>query len=681
MPDNQPPDPFEQIDAFLQQQKAPQTPTPPGASPPAGTMPSTPVAPQTTPYDPRGMIPTITDAAKKYDIDPNIAIKVAQSEGLGNFSGDGGKSGGAFQLYTGGGYGNDFQKETGLDPLDPKNEAATIDYALKRASTEGWGAFHGAANTGINQWDGIVHAAKAPVQPADPFAQIDAFLGTQQPPTQAPADTSILSTAWHGLKAGITDTRQQLIVLHALGDKLLGDENGMRDLMTTYNTLEQEKQVDAPKYNNIKDLYNKGSAGDVLNYVLYNLGEQVPNLALIATGGGLAGFVGKRLGMMAAEGMIDKTAADMLISKYGKRLALAGAYATTAAGVTIPSIAADQYQHTGNIDPGSSITGGLAAAVPGTLGAMALGARFALPGDLAEMFPEAIRSGVSRILGDGWLARRASGALVYGAEAGSAATIQQAVQDATLAYVDQNFKFLGPESRDRILNAAANGSLAGMLFGGITPAHQHDGYITQKLYDAFGVDRKVPGGTGAGAPTPVNDPRIFKIFPVSDNAAVETVMQVLRERLVAAGGYDKLSAADIKFLEDNPHTLESLDKLRSHLNGEISKDMYGKSVEADEGTGSFKVTSAHPDFGTQEVELRGTSDSNPALAASKVVSMKDIPIREMAIRAFDTMNDPKGWIRAPMTLTPEGYVDSKFADMHVGGTSKTRTPADLAGIY
>ena len=77
--------------------------------------------------DPRGKIPVIMAAAQKYGVDPRTAIAVARSEGLAQFSGDGGKSGGAFQLYTGGGLGNDFQKETGLDPLDPKNEDATID--------------------------------------------------------------------------------------------------------------------------------------------------------------------------------------------------------------------------------------------------------------------------------------------------------------------------------------------------------------------------------------------------------------------------------------------------------------------------------------------------------------------------------------------------------------------------
>ena len=82
-------------------------------------------------------------------------MRVAQSEGLGSFYGDRGKSGGAFQLYTGGGLGNEFQKETGLNPLDPKNEKATIDYALKHAASGGWGPWHGAARVGIGSRQGI----------------------------------------------------------------------------------------------------------------------------------------------------------------------------------------------------------------------------------------------------------------------------------------------------------------------------------------------------------------------------------------------------------------------------------------------------------------------------------------------------------------------------------------------
>jgi hypothetical protein len=112
--------------------------------------------------DPRGMAGYIRETAKKYGIDPEVAIRVAKSEGLSSFrSGVRTKSGaeepsfGAFQLYTGGGLGNQFRKETGLDPSDPANEKATIDYALKTAAKVGWGPWHGAKNTGIKQWEGI----------------------------------------------------------------------------------------------------------------------------------------------------------------------------------------------------------------------------------------------------------------------------------------------------------------------------------------------------------------------------------------------------------------------------------------------------------------------------------------------------------------------------------------------
>jgi len=121
-----------------------------------------------TPGDPRGLAPFIQETAKKYGVDPVTALKVAKSEGLAQFYGDNGKSGGAFQLFTGGGLGNEFQKETGLDPLDPNNEKATIDYALKRAAQGGWGPWYGAAKVGVGQWDGI---SQQPV-PLDPTPNV-----------------------------------------------------------------------------------------------------------------------------------------------------------------------------------------------------------------------------------------------------------------------------------------------------------------------------------------------------------------------------------------------------------------------------------------------------------------------------------------------------------------------------
>lgn len=104
----------------------------------------------------------IRAAAAKRGINPNVAMAVARSEGFNGFvsSIPGETSYGAFQLHItpggrGGHLGDQFQKSTGLDPSDPKNEAAGIDFALDDVRRNGWKAFHGAKNTGIGQWAGV----------------------------------------------------------------------------------------------------------------------------------------------------------------------------------------------------------------------------------------------------------------------------------------------------------------------------------------------------------------------------------------------------------------------------------------------------------------------------------------------------------------------------------------------
>jgi hypothetical protein len=126
--------------------------SPPGM-PPGG-------APAGKASDPRGLIPYITQSAQLNNIDPATAIKVASNEGLGTPIGDGGTSGGAFQLHLtpggkGGAVGDQFLADTGMNPLDPANEKATIDYAMHHVAQNGWGAFNGAKNAGIGEFEGV----------------------------------------------------------------------------------------------------------------------------------------------------------------------------------------------------------------------------------------------------------------------------------------------------------------------------------------------------------------------------------------------------------------------------------------------------------------------------------------------------------------------------------------------
>jgi hypothetical protein len=143
--------------------------------------------------DPRGMIPYIRQAAIARNIDPDTAVKVAGTEGLGEFLGDGGQSGGAFQLHVTPGnkqghVGDLFMQDTRLDPRVPKNEKATIDYALDYAAQNGWGAWNGAKRAGITGFAGIGQKPPqvAAVPPASDNAQPGGYgpgaSGTYIPP-------------------------------------------------------------------------------------------------------------------------------------------------------------------------------------------------------------------------------------------------------------------------------------------------------------------------------------------------------------------------------------------------------------------------------------------------------------------------------------------------------------------
>lgn len=106
----------------------------------------------------------ITEAATKRGIDAGIALRVAQSEGgLNSWNLQSGfvKNGvreasyGPFQLYKGGGLGNVFQRQTGLDPALASSGPAGVDFALDHAKQNGWGAWYGAKRVGIDKWEGI----------------------------------------------------------------------------------------------------------------------------------------------------------------------------------------------------------------------------------------------------------------------------------------------------------------------------------------------------------------------------------------------------------------------------------------------------------------------------------------------------------------------------------------------
>jgi hypothetical protein len=110
----------------------------------------------------------IRQAAQQRGIDPDIAVAVARSEGGVDVfqqskvrkNGVQEPSYGPFQLLKGGngfpmGMGNDFMTRTGLDPANPANAHATIDFALDQAKQVGWSPWYGAKAIGVTGMEGI----------------------------------------------------------------------------------------------------------------------------------------------------------------------------------------------------------------------------------------------------------------------------------------------------------------------------------------------------------------------------------------------------------------------------------------------------------------------------------------------------------------------------------------------
>lgn len=112
----------------------------------------------------------IRRAAAARGIDPDIAVRVARSEGglkdptrqsLVTKNGVQEPSYGPFQLLIGGGntgfprgMGNDALA-AGIDPRDPNQWQKGVDFALDNAARSGWGAWYGAKAAGIGNRQGI----------------------------------------------------------------------------------------------------------------------------------------------------------------------------------------------------------------------------------------------------------------------------------------------------------------------------------------------------------------------------------------------------------------------------------------------------------------------------------------------------------------------------------------------
>jgi len=111
----------------------------------------------------------IREEARLRGMDPEVAVGIYAHEGRGSYQSNirtgnqmkrGGReaSYGPYQLYVGGGLGNDYERLTGRDlTQDNTREGITnqIRFALDRAATGGWGPWYGRIPAGIAPQQGV----------------------------------------------------------------------------------------------------------------------------------------------------------------------------------------------------------------------------------------------------------------------------------------------------------------------------------------------------------------------------------------------------------------------------------------------------------------------------------------------------------------------------------------------
>ncbi|KAA2236952.1 hypothetical protein [Salinarimonas soli] len=135
----------------------------------------------------REVVDYITRAARARGIDPNVALRVARSEGLNGFDpdrlmkqhgrdpgGDKGTSFGPFQLHyrsnipglRNPGLGDAFTRKFGTHASDPRTWRDQVDFALDNAAKGGWGPWHGWRGHPRAGLDGARPIGKTPTEDA-----------------------------------------------------------------------------------------------------------------------------------------------------------------------------------------------------------------------------------------------------------------------------------------------------------------------------------------------------------------------------------------------------------------------------------------------------------------------------------------------------------------------------------
>ena len=237
----------------------------------------------------------------------------------------------------------------------------------------------------------------------------------------------------------------------AVGARAVGAEDAFRNALDFAEATERFATGAFPSERlSFDELMERGTLSDFITFTAENLGEQVPIVASIMLSGG----GGALAGQLAARGAVSQAAANQLIGRFALGGTIAGATALETGFTGLEQAAA-----VGDISPGVALAAG---AAKGSLEALVPFA-FARRLGLGQAMTGRLGSALERAVARSGLAGFAVGSSV---SEGTTEALQEVIDVAARAFVDENFDALGPEAAARIREAAAVGALGGLFFGG-----------------------------------------------------------------------------------------------------------------------------------------------------------------------------------------------------------------------
>lgn len=308
--------------------------------------------------------------------------------------------------------------------------------------------------------------------------------------------------AWTEFSRGIVRGGAQILSTPLAANALLaaafGAEDLSRGLIEGSLAVTQGAEAIAPADTSFEDVTDTAS---FVRWAAGTFGEQVPVMATVIVGGGVAGLLARGI----AQNKISREAANEVVKRLALRSAqrkgaTAGAVGTSAALETAGT-AQEQQVATGELDPLVATTAGLAkgsleAIVPLAL-SRKLGITLGEAGSLLNRVLAQVDS-LARTRGG----RAAAYALGGSVTEGATELAQESIDIVARNYVDEKYSFADPNVREamkaRLVEAMAAGALVGGGFSGIAGA-------VGRPSEREGPQANVPPGSqgqGAGGPAP-----------------------------------------------------------------------------------------------------------------------------------------------------------------------------------